>query len=88
MTPGGDRPSVAGVRDRAGAALLRIAVDMARQRRFVVNGIAAEPAGALGRDRALACLEFGAWMESALLWLAWRLLPGDALSRRLSSSGP
>jgi hypothetical protein len=88
VTPRGDRPSVAGVRDRAGVALLRIGADIARQRRSVVRGIAAEPAGAPGRDEALACLASGAWMESALLWLAWRLLPGDALSRRLSSTGP
>jgi hypothetical protein len=88
VTPRGDRPSVAGVRERAGTALLRTATDMARQRRVVVDGIAAEPAGTPGRDQALACLAPAAWLESAFLWLAWRLLPGDALSRRMFASGP
>jgi hypothetical protein len=79
---------VAGVRERAGTALLRTATDMARQRRVVVRSIAAEPAGARGRDEALACLSSAAWIESALLWLGWRLVPGDALSRRMFASGP
>jgi hypothetical protein len=68
-------------------ALLRLAGDLARQRRAMVGRIAARPAS-FARDRALGDLAFAAWVESALLWLGWRLLPGDALPRRASSPAP
>jgi hypothetical protein len=74
--------SGAGVRERAGVGLLRVATRLARQRQAVVHGVSGRPAGH-ARDRALADLAAAAWVESVLLWLAWRLLPGDVLYRRV-----
>jgi hypothetical protein len=82
-----DRSPGVGVRERAGVALLRVATRLARERQAVVHGVSARSAS-YARDRALADLAMAAWVESVLLWLAWRLLPGDALSRRASSFAP
>jgi hypothetical protein len=77
-----DRSPRAGVRERAGVALLRVATRLARQRQAVIQGVSAGPAG-YARDRALADLATAAWVESVLMWLAWRLLPDDVLYRRV-----
>ena len=66
-----------GLRERLALSLLRTATDLAHERRVLVDRIAERPGGA-GRDRALGDLTVGAWTESALLWVGWRLLPGAA----------
>jgi hypothetical protein len=68
-----------GLRERAGAALVRAAADLAEDRRVAILRIAAIPAHSQGRDRALQALALGAWVEQALLWLGWRLLPRHTL---------
>ena len=73
-----DRPSATSLRERVATSLLRTTSDLTLQRQVMVDRIAAERAG-VGRDRALADLAVGAWAESALLWLAWRLLPDSTL---------
>jgi hypothetical protein len=73
-----DRPPTTSLRERVAVSLLRTTSDLAVARQVTVDRIAAEPAG-LYRDRALAGLATGAWSESALLWLAWRLLPHRTL---------
>jgi hypothetical protein len=82
------RSSGADLRERAGVALLRIATDLATDRRATVLRVAATPAHTPGRDRALGALAFGAWVESALLWVGWRLVPRDALPDRASPPCP
>lgn len=67
------------LRERTAMSLLRSTADLALQRQEMVDRIAGERAG-VSRDRALADLVPGAWAESALMWLAWRLLPARALA--------
>ena len=74
-----DRPTAASLRERVAISLLRTTSDLAVARRMTVDRIVEERAGAY-RDRALADLAAGAWAESALLWLAWRLLPRRSLT--------
>ena len=74
-----DRPSATSLRERVATSLLRTTSDLTLQRQVMVDRIAEERAGAY-RDRALADLAAGAWAESALLWLAWRLLPRRSLT--------
>ena len=78
--------SLTGLRERIGAALVRVGAARAAERRALVARIAALPAHTPGRDRALGDLAVGAWMESALLWLGWRLLPVRAADA--GPSGP
>jgi hypothetical protein len=73
-----DHPSATNLRERVAVSLLREAADLTLQRQVMFDRIAEERAGA-GRDRALADLALGAWTESALLWLGWRLLPHHTL---------
>ena len=74
-----DRPSATSLRERVATSLLRTTSDLTLQRQVMVDRIAEERAGAY-RARALAALAAGAWAESALLWLAWRLLPQRSLT--------
>jgi hypothetical protein len=80
--------TIAGLRERAGAAVLRVATDLARERRAVVRRLTEVPAGTPGRDLALGNLAIGGWVESVLLWLGWRLLPGDAITGRAAQPWP
>jgi hypothetical protein len=73
-----DRPPTTRLRERVAVSLLRTTSDLAVARQVLVERIAAEPAGVY-RDRALTDLAAGGWAESALLWLAWRLLPDSTL---------
>jgi len=82
-----DRTPEVGVRERAGVALLRLATDLARQRQILIHGVSVRPAGH-DRDRALTDLSLAAWPEAVLMWLGWRLLPRDTLSRRAASPTP
>ena len=74
-----DRPAATSLREHVATSLLRTTSDLALQRQVLVDRIAGERAGVY-RDRALADLAVGAWAESALLWLAWRLLPHRSLA--------
>jgi hypothetical protein len=73
-----------GLRERLALSLLRTATDLAHERQAMFDRIAERPSSA-GRDRALGDLAVGAWTESALLWLGWRLLPGAALAGHVSA---
>jgi hypothetical protein len=73
-----DRPPATSLRERVALALLRTTSDLALERQAMVERIAGQRASVY-RDRALADLATGAWSESALLWLAWRLLPHRTL---------
>ena len=69
-------------------ALVDTATRLAAERRTVVRRIAAMPDGTPGRNRALGNLAFAAWVESVLLWLGWRLLPGHAVVDRAGRPAP
>lgn len=74
----------AGLRERVALSCLRMAADLAPEREATFARIAAHPPG-MHRDRALGDLAASAWTEKALMWLGWRLLPGDVLGERLSA---
>jgi hypothetical protein len=69
-----EQDRAAGPLERVGGALVRMAGELAADRQATIRGITANPAGAPGRDRALAALAPGAWVEQALLWVGWRLM--------------
>ena len=78
MDHASDRSPATTLRERVAVSLLRTTSDLALERQAMVERIAGERASVY-RDRALADLAAGAWPESALLWLAWRLLPHRTL---------
>jgi hypothetical protein len=70
------------IRERAGARLLRTGTELAIDQRELEERMAAA-AGADGRSAAYGSA-FGAvamarWTESAVLWLAWRILPRTSM---------
>ena len=67
-------------RERLGTALLRTGADLRLSRLATLRGIETRPVDAPGRDLALAFLHFGAWVDTAVLWLGWRLYPRDSLT--------
>ena len=77
--------SGAGLRERLALRVLSTATELTEQRQAMFDRIAEGRPGP-GRDRALGDLAVGSWTESALLWLGWRLFPGDTLSARLSAT--
>ena len=76
------------LREQIGVVLLRSATALAADRQSTIRHIAEVPDGVFGRERALSTLAFAGWVDSLLLWLAWRLLPSDALPGQVSPPGP
>lgn len=70
------------IRERLSEALLRKGTDLAVERVEMTRRMAADAARP-GYDRALAALTVAEWVDSAILWLAWRLRPRTALSAEL-----
>lgn len=79
------RSAVVEFRERTGTAVLRTAAELAADRRATIRRVAALPAGTPGRSPALGTLAVAAWVEQALLWVGWRLLPRRTLPDRASS---
>ena len=67
-------------RERLGSAFLRAGSDLRLGRLETVRRIESLPATAPGRDLALASLRLGAWTDTLLLWVGWRLYPRDSLT--------
>lgn len=69
-------------RQPIGPALLRAGADVRLARLATLRRVEAQPAGAPGRDVAIASLRFGGWVDAALLWAGWRLCSRDSLTGR------
>ena len=69
-------------RERLSDALLRKGTELASERLEMTRRIAADPTRP-GYDRALAALTVAEWVDSAILWLSWRLRPRTGLSTEL-----
>ena len=88
------RGELIGRRDPAVTRSVRVRLSTRSAWVCSVSGVAArkcEPApqhGVFGRERALSTLAFAGWVDSLLLWLAWRLLPADALPGQVSPPRP
>jgi hypothetical protein len=80
--------SSTGFRDRIATALVRTGAELATDRQAMIRGISAQPAGTPGRDRALAALAPGGWVEQVLLWVGWRLMARRTLFGPASSPAP
>lgn len=63
------------IRERAGDALLRTAIDLAADREEITRRIDAAPRDAPGHETARGAMECARWFDSAMLWLSWRLRP-------------
>ncbi|MGE3286552.1 MAG: hypothetical protein AB7J32_10685 [Pseudonocardia sp.] len=67
------------VRARLSDRLLRTGTDLAADRIATTRRIEAAPDHP-GRDAALAALACARWVDTTLLWLAWRLCPRDTIA--------
>jgi hypothetical protein len=63
------------LRERASDFLLRAGTDMAIDREETTRAITPAPRSAQGYELAMGALATARWVDSALLWLSWRLRP-------------
>jgi hypothetical protein len=63
---------MAGIRDRLSEALLRFGTEAAMDRVTLQRSLTAAPEGP-GSRQALGALEVARWVDSAVLWMGWRL---------------
>ncbi len=61
-------------RERLSDALLRFGTDAALDRTMMEKSLRADT-GRTGRPEALGALEVARWVDSAALWMSWRLRP-------------
>lgn len=62
-------------RERLSDALLRFGTEAALDRTTMEQSLR-KAAGRSGRPEALGALEVARWVDSAVLWMSWRLRPG------------
>jgi hypothetical protein len=62
------------IRERLSDMLLRVGTESSIDSRYVAESMAAH-AGSPHYDAALRALAAAQWVDSALLWLSWRLRP-------------
>ena len=64
---------MASLRDRISDALLRVATANALDREQLARGVAAVPPSTAGYSSAMGAIACAGWVDSAMLWLSWRL---------------
>lgn len=69
-------------REQLSETLLRTGTELALERVEMTRRMAAD-ASRPGYDRAVAAMAAAQWVESAILWLAWRLRPRRTLVAEL-----
>jgi len=62
------------LRERLSDALMRFGTEAAMDRMTMERSLG-DARGAHGYDQATAALEFARWLDTAALWIAWRLRP-------------
>jgi hypothetical protein len=62
------------LRERLSDALMRFGTEAAIDRMTMQRSMATARS-ARGREQAAAALEIARWVDSAVLWMAWRLRP-------------
>ncbi len=65
---------MAAFRERLSEALLRFGTEAALDRTMMERSLCAAT-GRNGRAEALGALEVARWVDSAALWMSWRLRP-------------
>ena len=63
------------LRERASDFLLRTGTDLAIDREATTRAIEPAPPDAPGRELAMGAMASARWVDSAILWLSWRLRP-------------
>jgi hypothetical protein len=67
-------------RERAGRALLQAGSELAFDQRALERGLATVPSRTAAYDGAQGAVAMARWVDSALLWLGWRVLPSALAS--------
>jgi hypothetical protein len=66
---------VSTIREQVSDALLRTGTDLAIDRVATTRNIEADPRYVGGYDAATSAMMLAGWVDSAILWLSWRLRP-------------
>jgi hypothetical protein len=67
--------SIRSMRERASARLLRIGTELAIDQREIEERLAAAAVRNAAYSSAHGAVAMARWVDSAVLWLGWRLLP-------------
>jgi len=67
--------SITSIRARASAALLRTGTELAIDQRELEERLASATRGNAAFSSAHGAVALARWVDSALLWLAWRIHP-------------
>jgi hypothetical protein len=69
--------SITLLRERAGRALLHVGSQLAVDQMALERGLAEEASRRVVGSSAESAAAMARWVDEALLWLGWRLLPVD-----------
>ena len=72
--------SIRSIRERASARLLRTGTELAIDQREIEERLAAASPRVSPYSSAHSAVTMARWVNSAVLWLGWRLLPRTYLS--------
>jgi hypothetical protein len=72
--------SIRSMRERASARLLRTGTELAIDQREIEESLAAVARRDSAYSSAHGAVAMARWVDSAVLWLGWRLLPRTYLS--------
>jgi len=67
--------SIRSIRERASTRLLRTGTELAVDQREIEERLAAAATGDSAYSSALGAVALARWVDSAVLWLGWRILP-------------
>jgi hypothetical protein len=67
--------SIRSIRERTGARLLRTGTELAIDQREIEERLAAASARNAAYSSAHGAVAMARWVDSAVLWLGWRILP-------------
>jgi hypothetical protein len=67
--------SITSIRERVSAALLRTATELAIDQREMEERLSAAAAGNAAFSSAHGAVAMARWVDSVILWVAWRIHP-------------
>jgi hypothetical protein len=80
--------SVRSIRERAGERLLRTGTELAIDQREIEERLAAASPRVSPYSSAYSAVAMARWVDSAVLWLGWRLLPRTSMPGTMTSGFP
>jgi len=72
--------SIRSIRERASTRLLRTGTELAIDQREIEERLAAAATGDSAYSSALGAVALARWVDSAVLWLGWRMLPRTSVA--------